>query len=162
MILLLKHWREALIVAAILGLVGMCRARDNALVEKGRAEVEATHFRQRNDRLIAFSDSVMRAFRQDTIRLTRWRTKWDTVKAAPDTVPVEVIVAVADSTIQACSITVQTCSKALAAKDSLLEQTHQLYTAREKAIRSQHRHEVVKWSILSLLLGAGLATFQMH
>ena len=159
MILFLKHWREALVIAAVLALVGMCRARDAALVEKGRAEQDAAQLTQKTAELTHRADSLSRALRVDTVRLTKWRDRYrvarDTVlQRSTDTLTVREFVTVADSTIQACSITVQTCSKALAAKDSLLALTHKNYEGRERLIRSQHRSEVIRWSIISLLLGA--------
>jgi hypothetical protein len=160
--LLIRYWDKALLGIAIVALVGMCRARDHALVEKGKAEQSEAQFRQRNERLISANDSLMRAFKVDTLRLTKWMTKWDTIASKPDTVPVEVIVAVADSTIQACSVTVQTCSRALAAKDSLAESREKLHAASLRQIKSQHRVEVIKWSVISLLLGTAVAALQMH
>lgn len=78
-------------------------------------------------------DSLAKAYRVDTVRLTKWLTKWDsvpvehwlhdTVPGAPDTIriPVQVLVT-ADSTIRSCKAVLRDCEaqKAALAADTLI------------------------------------------
>lgn len=55
-------------------------------------------------------------YQRDTLRLTRWREKWDTVRQdverwKHDTVRVVEYVQVADSTIRACTAALRTCEQ---------------------------------------------------
>lgn len=57
-------------------------------------------------------------FRVDTLNLTRWRTKWDTLLARvtdtlkrTDTVTIERVIAIADSTIRSCERAFTTCEQ---------------------------------------------------
>jgi len=162
--LLLKHYQAALLGAVLLFGISMCRARDNALVEKGKAEASEAQFRERNERLILRNDSLTKAFRVDTLRLTRYVTRYNGIRdtvlhRSTDTLVVREFVHVADSTIAACQMTVQTCAKALAAKDSLQENTHKMYAARERQNQKEFTVEKRQWGLIGFVAGVGATLF---
>lgn len=88
------------------------------------------------------ADSVTKAFRADTVRLTtsvtKWRTVRDTVRVLlRDTVRVPSVivrelVASSDSAITRCEATVSTCAAALAEKDSVIATERALRKAEDK------------------------------
>lgn len=163
--LLLKHWQTALLGAVLVFGVGMCRARDNALVLKGAYEAEAAHLAERVADLTHRADSLQSAFRVDTVRLTRSVTKYETLRDTlrlTDTVRVKEALKAADTAISACQRSRQTCSRLVAIKDSIIAKTDSVYSARERHMKSQLKTERYKWAILSFLLGAAVATVQMH
>lgn len=108
------------------------------------ARLDAKHQGESDSRLVALRHSVRRVdtlYRRDTIRLREWRTKWDTLTlgsppaigagltAAPAWTPREVLViATADSTINACLAVAQTCEERVAVRDSLVA----TYQSRER------------------------------
>lgn len=97
---------------------------------------------------IAVLDTV---YKTDTLRLTRWRTKYDTLvetRDIHDTVWVKEFIAVADTTIKLCAAALRTCEQreALQAKRADLAEgkLKSLTTGQEKKERQK------------LLLGAAL------
>lgn len=66
------------------------------------------------------TDSLLREYKRDTVRLVQWRTRWEAAKAEVRfdtlrftdtvTVPVQVLVT-ADSTIRSCSAALVTCDQ---------------------------------------------------
>ena len=97
---------------------------------------------------IAVLDTV---YKTDTLRLTRWRTKYDTLvetRDIHDTVWVKEFIAVADTTIKLCTAALRTCEQreALQAKRADLAEgkLKSLTTGQEKKERQK------------LLLGAAL------
>ena len=97
---------------------------------------------------IAVLDTV---YKTDTLRLTRWRTKYDTLvetRDIHDTVWVKEFIAVADTTIKLCTAALRTCEQreALQAKraDLAERKLKSLTTGQEKKERQK------------LLLGAAL------
>lgn len=76
------------------------------------------------DSLARVADSLSRQQGRDTVRLTRWLTRWDTVaaeaRAAVDTARpseaarLDTVLAVADSTIGACRAALRTCDARVA------------------------------------------------
>jgi len=81
-----------------------------------RAERRATAATAAADSLAVVADSLRAAYRVDTVRLRSWRTKWDsvTLPGTVDTIPKEVLVYVADSTIRACTQALGTCERRVA------------------------------------------------
>lgn len=65
------------------------------------------------DSLRRRGDSLAARYTVDTLRLTRWQTRWDsiTLPGRVDTVPREILIRVADSTIQACTLALGTCEE---------------------------------------------------
>lgn len=57
------------------------------------------------------ADSLASVYRADTVRLTQWRTRWDSIvgPGRTDTLTIERVIAVADTTIRACTAALSTC-----------------------------------------------------
>jgi len=88
-------------------------------VERSRAERQAEMdrmvTRQVIDSLALQTAKIDTVFARDTVRLATWRTRWDTVRSErtlrlTDTVWVRAALAVADSTVTACTEALQTCA----------------------------------------------------
>ena len=79
--------------------------------------VEAAKQYDREVRVVVESLAVLdTVYLTDTLRLTRWREKWDTVRQTVevwkhDTARVVEYVLVADSTIRACTAALRTCEQ---------------------------------------------------
>lgn len=163
--LLLKHWDKALIGAVLVFGITMCRERDEALRREGAASAEAANLEVKVAVLREEADSLSAAFKKDTVflvkKVTRYEQLRDTLRLT-DTVRVKEALKAADTAIQGCRLTLQTCSRLVAVRDSIAAKTDSIYSARERLIRSQHRVEVIRWSLISLLLGAAVAAFQMN
>lgn len=148
--------REVIIGIAVLGLVAMCHQRDQALVAKGKALANTAIYKAENAALARYADSLRTAFRVDTVRLTKWQTEYRTQRdtlVLTDTVAVKEFVHVADSTVKACTAAVTTCSRALAAKDSLHEATSELWAKRLESATREHTEVKVRWAVIGLLFG---------
>jgi hypothetical protein len=78
-----------------------------ALAQEARAAV---------DSLKQIEASLRELYRTDTVTLTRWRTRWDSIvgPGRTDTLTVGQVIGVADSTIRACTAVVQTCEQRVA------------------------------------------------
>jgi len=104
----LAHWQKGVIVVALLGLVGMCRARDTALREKGAAEVR---YRQADSTLRAVRPQLARVdtlLQRDTVKvrvaIDRVVTMRDTLlQRLTDTLIVQRYIERTDSALAACS-----------------------------------------------------------
>lgn len=79
MIVLIRYWREAVIVALVLTVLAACRARDNALRDEGAAKVLAAQQAARlhvadSVREVLASDLYLAQHKivHDTLRLTQW------------------------------------------------------------------------------------------
>jgi len=113
--LLVKHWREALIGAAVLGLMAMCRSRDNVIREKARAEVL---YRQADSTLKAVKPQLARVdtlLQRDTVKvrvaIDRVVTLRDTLlRRLTDTVTVREYITRTDSALAACSELSRDCA----------------------------------------------------
>lgn len=68
------------------------------------------------DSLRRVADSLEGAYRVDTLTLTRWRTRWDSIvgPGRTDTLTIERVIAVADTTIRACTAALSTCEQRVA------------------------------------------------
>ncbi len=115
MMLLVKYWREAGIAVLFLVLVGYCQARDRAKVAEGQAQ---ERYRVADSTLrvikpqLAHTDTVLV---RDTIRLTRLvpalQVIHDTLlRHLTDTVLVRQFIEKADSTVQACTDLLSSCT----------------------------------------------------
>lgn len=115
----MKTVTGVLLAAAFAGILGIAWYSAHVLGEVYHAQAaELDSLRHRAARV----DSV---FVHDTVRLTQWRTRFDTLQDTvlqhlTDTVKVREFVRVADSTIAACSAVVLTCEARVAARDSLI------------------------------------------
>lgn len=100
------------VLALVVALILWVRERQAVSRAERRAETAtavADSLRRRGDSLAA-------RYTVDTLRLTRWVTRWDsvTLPGVVDTVPREILVQVADSTIQACTLALGTCEARVA------------------------------------------------
>lgn len=97
----------------------------------------------RADSLEAVSESLRTAYRADTVRLTYWKTRWDTVRVPDSTATAAVpwdtaqirehlrrdstVVAVADTTIRACTTALGTCVLRVTAESTQASLWHHAY-----------------------------------
>jgi hypothetical protein len=82
------------------------------------------------------------AYRTDTIRLNRWRDRWDSVRVTDTLVRDSIVYVprdVADSTISACRSVVLSCERRVAARDTLIEALHASLRAERAAKPSRVR-----------------------
>lgn len=116
----------------------------------GAARSVAAHVR-----VIRQVDSV---YVRDTIRLARWRDRWDSVRVT-DTVVRDSVVYVnrdiADSTISACRAVVVSCEARVAARDSALAALRAALKAEQAARPSQLRVAIDRalWGAAGLGVG---------
>lgn len=86
-------------------------------VRQGELQAQLRVLATQADSLRAESTRLDTVYRADTVRLTRWRTAYDTLYAdrqITDTVWVKRFVVTADSTIKSCSAALGTCEAATA------------------------------------------------
>jgi hypothetical protein len=96
-----------ILLVALLLLFGWQRQR------MSEAETRAETATTAADSLRRRGDSLEAAYHADTVTFNHWHTKWDTLRlpGKADTIPVPVLVAIADSTIQACTLALRTCEE---------------------------------------------------
>lgn len=115
-----RYWRPLAGAAAVLVVYGACRARDLAIATAAAAEARAEVAEQAARARLAHADTV---YARDTVRLVRWRARYDTLRAT-DTVTVHDTVyvrkALADATLAACTDALQSCEVARGERDSLV------------------------------------------
>lgn len=106
------RWRWVLV--GLLLAAGVGWALDHRA--RTRAEERAETATAAADSLRRVADSLEGAYRVDTLTLTRWRTRWDSIvgPGRTDTLTVEKVTLVADSTIRACTAALSTCEQRVA------------------------------------------------
>ena len=100
------------------------------------------------------ADSLRVVYRTDTLRLTKWRTRFDTALVTlnvTDTVEVLRFVAIADSTIRSCSVALQTCESRVAAQEAITAQWRVKFES-ERARRPSFVTTLTKYAAIA---GAG-------
>lgn len=143
-----------LTIAAVLVALGFGAAWRFAAVREGRAIERG---RVADSLLVVAQADVQRLagqYRVDTLRLTKWRTRLDTLRDSltiTDTVEVLRYVAVADSTIKACTSALSTCELRVGAERAVAIQ----WKAKYEAERSTRPTFIGKWTERIILLGAG-------
>lgn len=113
--LLLKYWREALIVALVIALMAACHARDDRIAQRAVAQERA---RQADSVLTVVTPQLRHAdtvLVHDTVRVRmavdRVTMLHDTVlRHLTDTVLVKAYVTRADSAVQACTSLLNDCA----------------------------------------------------
>ena len=98
----------------------------------------------------ARADSLKVVYRTDTLRLTKWRTRFDTALVTlnvTDTVEVLRFVAVADSTVKACSVALSTCEQRLGAQEAITAQWRSKFEA-ERARRPSFVSTLTKYAVV--------------
>lgn len=144
--------RTAILIAALslLVVIALQDAKQRGIAE-GRAEAAAQQVRE-VERLVVMRDTL---YVRDTIRLTRWRERWDSVRVT-DTLVLHDIVYVprdaADSVISACYAVVRSCEARVAARDSLIVTLQEVI----KAERDKRPSALRVWAERALWLGAGV------
>lgn len=112
-----RQWLPWILLFLVLAAVLWAdRARAKAVAKAEAAEAQAQLAGKAVDSLAGLADSLRGVYQIDTLHLTRWRTRWDSIRVpgATDTIPVEIIVQVADSTILACTAALGTCEQRVA------------------------------------------------
>lgn len=121
---LLAVLAAVLLIPLLLGLLGARReaAHLDGLLSSQRAELDSLRSGIRVLELRADSLSALARTRSDTVRIAveRWRTLTDTLRLS-DTVWVRQLAFAGDTLAAACMQLGRDCSRALAAKDSVLE-----------------------------------------
>lgn len=125
-------------------------------VAVGRSEVAARQLAL-YQKVVWRTDSIYTA---DTIKLNRWRDRWDTVRTR-DTIAVDRVVYVprnvADSTITACYAVLRSCESRVAARDSVISAQNGTITA----LKAQAPSTVRLWLERGLWLAAGVGVGQL-
>ena len=162
--LLLRYWRESVIILALLALAGALHARDVSNRELGAARERnrvADSVIVANNSKIAHVDTV---YRVDTMRLrvavTHTTTLRDTLfQNIHDTTVVLRYIAAADSTIQACTEALHTCEQTKA----LLTEQRDAWKAKALAVPvlSPSHHSLVS-NLLWGVVGASVGYYAGH
>ena len=99
----------------------------------------------------ARADSLKVVYRTDTLRLTKWRTRFDTALVTlnvTDTVEVLRFVAMADSTIKSCSVALSTCEARVGAAEAITAQWRSKFEA-ERARRPSFIGQLGKYAAVA-------------
>lgn len=149
-------WLLVLGLAIALYAAGRSQAIQEARAAAAEAELRAAlRFAERR------SDSLAKALRPQLVEVERWRTRWDTLPARRDTlrlrdtvwVPVEVLV-VADSTIRACSVALDSCQALVASVSAERDRWRDLQRVTERMKQRPWLSAGVAYDPLSGRLGA--------
>jgi len=114
-----RNWIPWLIVVVLLAVLLWATERHARTVaeERARAQTDSAQTaRAAVDSLKGVEAALRTRYATDTVTLTRWRTRWDSIvgPGRTDTLTVERVVVVADSTIRACEVVVTTCERRVA------------------------------------------------
>lgn len=127
----------------------------------GRLTVSWTPDDARTEALVQEAARLDTVYVRDTLTLWRTKARWDTVlvdvdRWKTDTLRVVEYVALADSTIRACTQTVQTCEARVQAAQALTLDMQ----ARWQASQSSQRKAALQWGLAGVGLGALLVTLR--
>lgn len=156
MMWLLRYWKVGLIVVLAGVTLVAWKARDDALVARGRAEEQLKALTQKETRDSLDEQLAARVVTHDTIVLTKWVTKYDTTRRTlklTDTIAIKQFVVVADSTIGACRQSVVSLSTSCAKKDTLIANLHAMLAVRASAPPKASTAQRVLWGLGGLALG---------
>lgn len=99
---------------------------------------------------------------RDTLRFTRWRERWDSVRIT-DTVTIAEVVYVpradADSVLSACYAVLRSCEARVAARDTLIQSLKAALKAEQSAGPSRVRVVLDRAAWAAVGLGAGAVLF---
>lgn len=141
---LAKAQRMVLLVAGAAVMAGGWLYR--AGIEAERDRVRAQGARAQIRTVTETLKVVEVQYRTDTLRLREWRTKWDTLiteRHYHDTVWVERVIAVADSTIKACTAALTTCERRVALEQQRAALLATQLKDAERRARTHTRRRVV-------------------
>ncbi len=138
----------------------------------GREQVLTAQARSDAAKWRRTADSLAKAYHIDTVRATKWKTKWDSTGlrqlervvdslkalgvAKPESVPVLVPV----GTLATADTAIKSCTKALATCDQLVGAERQRAIAAQReiaALKAQMPSKARKWLGMALSAGAGYA-----
>jgi hypothetical protein len=153
----------ALTVCALILLGGAYATWQDRQRAIGRLEAQLVTVTAEKKLLLARADSLARAYRIDTVRLTKFKPVFDTLKIDVDrwkydTVKVTEFVALADSTVKACSAALSTCearvgaiSGALAASETANQALRRLLPPPSAAWRHRAAGAIAGVALYALL-----------
>lgn len=114
----------ALVAVALVGVL----AYGSEQRKRGAAEAQVARLAHVADSLANVSRGIDTVYVRDTLRLTQWRTRYvtalDTLRLT-DTVAVKEFIAIADSTVKACSVALLTCEQRVSVRDQRIEALEQ-------------------------------------
>lgn len=107
----MKTWILILVLLLLGTTVWALERRARSEAEERAAVAEAAV-----DSLDQLAAELRKQYRVDTVTLTRWKTRWDSIvgPGRTDTLTIERVILVADSTIRACEAVVKTCEMRVA------------------------------------------------
>lgn len=113
--LVLAHWKNVVIVAAVLTMVGFCHARDQAIADRAVARRDLAAVNHALDSTAALKRGIDTLVVHDLKTITRTIASVDTLrdsvlKHLTDTVLVERFVTRTDSALRACSALANDCA----------------------------------------------------
>jgi hypothetical protein len=155
--MLRRYWQLALIVILAGVLFVACHERDNALREEGAMRAKLAELTAKTRRDSVAGEVAAAIVTRDTIRLTQWITKRDTLRTTltlTDTVRVAQFIAVQDSTIHACREAVGSLTTLCQRKDSLIADYRAQLAVRVSAPPKASLSQRVLWGIGGLAVGA--------
>lgn len=126
-----KYFRFWPLLAGM-ALAGLWVQHNAALRNEGALREQMAGLNARNAKLEDEAGRVDTAYIHDTVTFTRWKTRLDTLAVdmkVTDTVQVRQFIAVADSTVRACSVALQTCETRVALRDQRIAVLDSLLTA---------------------------------
>jgi hypothetical protein len=156
LLLVRRYWQISVIVLLVGALMLACHARDSALIEKGRVEEQLKTFTAKTRRDSIAGEVASAVVTRDTVRLTQWITKRDTLRRTltlTDTVRVAQFIAVQDSTIHACREAVGSLTTLCQRKDTLIADLRAQLAVRVSAPPRASLSQRVLWGLGGLAVG---------
>lgn len=162
---LIRYWQGAIIAVLFISGVAMFKARDRALVERGKAIEQA----RLADSVLAVTRvnlaHVDTFYRRDTLRFVTLKARVDTLRDTvlthlTDTLLVKEFIAREDSTIHACTEALGDCAKFR----TIAEQRFAAYEVKLRAVPIASSHSCVMSDVLwgAIGLGAGRLSASLH
>ena len=107
----MKRWHLVVVILLLLAAALWAKERYGRSQAEERARIAITAY----ELLSKQKDKLEVVYKTDTLRLTKWRTRWDSILVArTETLTVERVIYIADSTIKACEAVVATCEQRVA------------------------------------------------
>jgi hypothetical protein len=149
--------RHYLLAIAAIAWVLLTLQAISAAEERGARKARLERLTAQIETLEVRVEKLDTVFRDSVRYATKWRTRWDTVKAT-DTITRDSVVYVrlapAESTINACFAALRSCERAGVAKDTLIRAQAEKISALESA-KPSLKDQLVRGAII---FGAGYLT----
>lgn len=152
----LKYWKLATILVLVGALMLACHERDTALRAEGEMRAKLAELTAKTRRDSVAGDVASAVVRRDTIRLTQWVTKRDTLRTTlrlTDTIRVREFIAVQDSTIHACREAVGSLTTLCQRKDTLIADLRAQLAVRVSAPPKASVAQRVLWGLGGMAVG---------